>query len=321
MANNTGSNQKSELRKHYFLEQYVVIAPKRGTRPHVLASDKTASVKTKKAPPIEKDPSVFEVTDDQGRWLVKVVDNLYPALSLNNPNAFGKQEVVLETSKRNTPFCNLEVEQIERVFTAYKHRLDALDSIKGINYVTIFKNQGLEAGASLNHTHSQIIATGIVPPQVLTEARAFTREQKRLGHSPLESVLRWEIEKQSRVIHHTTHVVTIAPYASRFPYEAWVVPKRQIRSVRDLTHQELTETITHLKNATTALSTVNMSYNFYLVEAISGWRHHWLIKITPRPKPDIWIQGGFEVSSNVIINHVAPEQAAQWYRKTIKKVC
>lgn len=319
-AKSTNPNKRAEIRKHYYLDEYVVIAPKRGVRPHVLANDKPVSIKTKKAPPIEKDPSVFEVPDPQekDKWSVKVVDNLYPAFSIHNTDAFGKQEVVLETNQRNTPFCDLDVEQICRVFEAYRARLNYLRHIRGIKYVSIFKNHGREAGASLAHTHSQIIATGVVPPDVKRHAEAFAREQKRLGCSPHETIIRWEQDEGTRLVCDDEHTVTIAPFASRHPYEAWIIPRRQAGSLTDLSQAELASVAKQLKDVTKALSTQDFSYNFTLNERYDKQKgHHFYITVAPRP--NIW--AGFELNTGIIMHPMPPEEAAHWYREVIKEEC
>lgn len=320
IASSTNPNRQAEIRRHYFLDEYVVIAPKRGVRPYVLEDGKPVSVKTKSAPPIEKDPSVFEVPDPKNpsRWSVKVVDNLYPAFSIHNTDAFGKQEVVLETNHRNTPFCDLSVAQIIRVFEAYRARLATLRQIRGIKYVSIFKNHGREAGASLDHTHSQIIATGVVPPALKRQARALATHQRQLGCSPYETIIRWEESQGVRYIGGDAQIATIAPFASRYPYEAWLIPRRQVRSIADLTSAELTSLAVQLKNTTQALGAMKMSYNFTLNEYYRGQsRHHFSITVAPRP--NIW--AGFELNTGIIMHPMPPEEAARRYRDTIKAVC
>lgn len=158
---------------------------------------------------------------------------------------------------------------------------------------------------------------GTVPPDVESSQKAFTKEQKRLGCSPLTTILQWEEEQAQRVISADDHTVSLAPYASQFPYEVWVVPRRQVHSINDLDDQELRSVATHLKQVTTALGTVDMSYNFFLAEGLAKYKNHFMICLAPRP--NIW--AGFELNTGVIMHPMPPETATKWYRKTIKDVC
>lgn len=306
----------AQIRKHYYLDEYVVIAPKRGDRPFTLSDKHKDGVSVKKGNlPIEDDPSVFEITDDAGRWVVKVVKNLYPALTTRNPKAYGQQEIVLETNRQGSLFCDLSVEQISYVLKTYQQRVRAIKKDRRLKHISIFKNHGFEAGGSLAHTHSQIIAVDFIPPQIEREQAVFAQSYKRFGASPLGAALEWERQEEVRVINTSAFVTAVAPYASRFPFEAWLIPHRHVASILDLTPKELTSCAAMLKQMTSALDSRKISYNFYLHEGTDDHNHHFAIKITPRP--NIW--AGFELDTGVIINPVLPEAAAGWYRKFIRE--
>lgn len=300
----------SELRKHYYRDQYVVIAPGRGQRPDSFAA-KLPSHKqeTAKSPAIERDPAILTIPGDNGRWAVKVIANKFPALSLDNKKAFGKQEIVVETPEHNLEFSDLSVAQIMRVFVAYSSRLKSLSKLAGIRYVSVFKNDGQAAGASIAHAHSQITALPIVPPDLESEAIAADEYFDEHQSCPVCDLLAWELEQKVRVIYQDKSVVAIAPYASRYAYEVWIIPRRHAGNFTDLKHDELHSTATILKNVTAKLDEVNMSYNFFLQNALAKRDHHFILKLEPRPS--VW--AGLELSTGLIINQTAPELAALWY--------
>lgn len=307
-------SSRSQVRKHYYLDEYVVIAPKRENRPFTVRKSpgqNTVSVKQKNLP-IENEKSLFEVKDSNGDWLVKVVRNKYPALSTTSKKAYGHQEIVLETSREGTPFYELPITQIEHVLTAYQNRAVALRNDPKINYVSIFKNHGIEAGASMAHTHSQIIASQLLPPGIEAEEKIFTKLKQQYGASPLGAALEWEREQQIRIIRANLYVTAFAPYASQRPLEVWLVPNRYFSSIADATKNELRDFAVLLKGITSALGSKDLSFNFFLHEKVDHQANHFMIQITPRP--NIW--AGFELSTkgSFVINPVSPERAASWYR-------
>lgn len=306
-------NAKSQIRKHYYLEQYVVIAPKRTHSLHHEEFSKTGSLRN---PPLEDEPSVYEIPGEDGHWAVKVISNLYPAFSTANDHAYGAQEVVLiSRDPTDIPIGRLPLDQIERVFKAYQHRIAALRGLKDINYVSVFHNQGLEAGASVKQTHSQIIATQLIPPALKRHAEVFSQLRRRYGVSPMSRAIAWEREQQVRVIYSDRYMSAICPYASQYPFEVWIVPKAQVRSIREMSRSQFHALAVALKVVVLGLETEQISYNFHLIEDVKGMDNHFMIQLVPRP--NIW--AGFELNTGVAINPVAPEEAAFWYRSFIEE--
>ncbi|MEX0668657.1 MAG: galactose-1-phosphate uridylyltransferase [Candidatus Saccharimonadales bacterium] len=316
-VSNIEESKSSQLRKHYYLDDYVVISPRRSKRPQELSSE-ILSQKNSKQHPIEKNRSIYEVKERKNKlqvrrkWEVKVVENEYPAFTPKNPDAAGIQEIVLETPKMNTPFSALSVTEIVRVLEVYQRRVKLLR--KKYSYISVFKNQGFRSGASLNHTHSQIIASKIIPPQVLRERKALSQYQIEHRTSALCDVIRWELKQEKRVVAHTRHTTTICPFASKFPLETWIIPNRQVHSIIDLTDEEIKSLADHLKGVVSALSDGQIDFNYHLQEGVNGDYNHFFIKVSPR----INIAGGYELNTGIYINQVSPEYASRWYRKYIK---
>lgn len=309
----TNEQPGSQVRKHYYRDQYVVIAPRRMRRPARSDRRTVSSRKHSLHHSIEDTPSLLEIPDEKsGDWHVKVVPNAYPALEPSGEHPHGSQEVVLETPRLDVPFHKLSVTDIERVLYAYQHRIATLRG--QFRYVSVFKNHGSMAGATLDHTHSQIIATDTVPPEVATDRDALTQYQYIHKTSVLCDVIRHEMTENRRVVIPSRHTTTICPYASQFPLEAWIIPHRQCHSITDLSPDEMYSVADHLKGVTVALGSSDIDFNYHLMENAPDAFNHFYIKVTPRLAP----YGGFELNTGMHINPVSPEYASFWYQKHIK---
>jgi UDPglucose--hexose-1-phosphate uridylyltransferase len=266
----------SEIRKHYFLDQFVVIAQyPRGNQ-----------------------------------WDVKVIQNAFPAVSLDNDKAFGIQEVVINTPTHNVEFSELEIKHILELFDAYRHRLNQLKITPGIRYVLIFKNDGPMAGASVAHAHCQILALPLVPPKIEQEADALNHYWDYHQSCAYCDIILWEIQHKSRVIASDKHFAAISPYAANYAFEAWLIPQRHITKFSDLNGSELQSLATMLKIIATRLDMYTMSFNYFLQESLINQNHHFVLKVEPRTTK--W--AGAELGTGVIINPVSPEYAALWYQ-------
>jgi UDPglucose--hexose-1-phosphate uridylyltransferase len=306
----------SEIRKDYFLDQYAIIAPKRNLRPDSFAG-KTLGHKLESpgTPNIEKDPAIWQIADQDGKWQVKVIANAFPALTPDNPKAYGKQEIIIETPDHNIEFSELPIDQLLRVFRAYQARLKVLSKLRGIRYVSIFKNDGPAAGASIAHAHSQVMALPLVPPELELEAAMAEAYFNRTGNCSHCDIIAWELDHKVRIIFEDKAICAIAPYASRYPFEVWLLPKNHLRSFDQLNSSELNSLATIMKNLTTKLDLIKISYNFFLQNALAKQDHHFVLKLQPRP--NIW--AGLELGTGVVINPVGPEYASLWYQGKIKE--
>jgi len=307
--------EKSEIRKDYFLDKYVIIAPKRTKRPQ----------RIEKAPEVEaacpfcpdrlsvNHEFVYRDNNADGEWEIVSVKNDFPAVSEDNPRAYGSQEVIIETRKHGLDINEFSVEHIIRVLNAYIDRYNALRNLDGIKHVILFKNEGGKSGASLNHTHSQVIALPILPPKIEAEAAAFNKYRLENCSCPYCDVIKKESGK-SRVIWEDENLFVLAPYASDSPYGAWFIPKRHIRLIGELNHTEKESIAKALKITLGKLDEMGISYNYFVENAVNSEDYHLNIKLAPRP--NIW--AGLELGTGVIINPIPPEMAAKVYRGEIK---
>lgn len=309
----------AELREDYVLDRWVIIAEKRGKRPHEFLKPQ-APGKTKFCffCPGNEDSTPEEIgrIEKGGKWIIRWFPNKFAAVDATHTpeirdtgisdhgHAFGSHEVIVETNDHEKQLHDLSVSHISQVLRVYEMRIRELSRMKGIKYVTVFKNHGLKAGTSLVHSHSQVISINQLPSLIRTKAK----RSMRLGRCRYCEVLKRE-QHSKRLIDNSGEFVTIAPYASRYNYEAWIFPKRHVTSLSDLTGQEYTDCARHIRKVISKLAKIGASYNMFVHYAPRGTKMHMHIEITPRVSDF----AGFEISTGIIINSVSPETAARFY--------
>lgn len=239
-----------------------------------------------------------------------VVENKYPALTEDNTRAFGKQEVIIETPLHNKEIHELSIGHIVKILDTYIDRYQTLRKIAGIKYVIVFKNEGGKAGASVAHSHSQIIALPLVPPEIEREYEAYARYEIEKGNCPYCDIIEKERHK-SRVIFEDDNFFVFCPFASQSPYGAWFVPKRHFRHMTEMNGGEKESLAKALKRILAKLDEIDTAYNYFFHNAVYEEDYHMHLKLSPRP--NVW--AGLELGTGVIINSVAPEDAAKFYRK------
>lgn len=308
-----------ELRKDYILDRWVIISPKRGQRPHELQKAVTAVQPGQCffCPGSENlTPSEIGRVPRNGGWAVRWFENKFAAVkpegdfSVRTDNRFytfasnyGYHEVVVETPRHDKQLAELPVEDIEQVLHVYARRIVELESKPNIAYVNVFKNHGYLGGTSIVHSHSQIIATAIVPPDIRKKVGAI----HDFISCPYCQVV--ESEKNSgRRCFENDDFVAFTPYASRFNYEIWVFPKIHVSRFEALDFSKLAEIMARVLRKVHEL---NYDYDMFVHYGPRGEdMFHVHIEVCPRQA--IW--AGFELESGIIINSVAPEDAAKFYR-------
>lgn len=312
---------KSEIRKDYIQDKYVIIAPKRGKRPHEL--ERPERVFPKKAQScmfcaraLEKNNiTLLSIPSDTvlRKWDIAVIPNKYPAVTFDNPKAYGKQEIVVETASHTPEFHELSEKHIQKIFNVYAQRTQEISKNQKIEYILIFKNTGGRAGASIEHSHSQIFATSFLPPHLLDKSQKVQEYKLRYGRCVYCDVIKKE-KRSARRIYHDSHITAFAPYASEYNYEAWIMPIRHLDNVTDLNEEEISSFAKILKIILKKINNLNLPYNFYFHQVIHDEDQHLYLKVVPRGS--VW--AGVEIGSGVIINPISPEEAAQYYRNKLK---
>lgn len=303
--------KESEIRKDYFLDRYVIIAPKRSKRPHQIIKKEEELKKPCPFCPGQIDgKNVLEISDGKGGWKVKVIENIFPALTPGNLKAYGKQEVIIETPEHNKELHELPLNHIVEVLNVYIERYVTLSSLKGICHTLVFKNEGGKAGASIPHTHSQVIALPMIPPKLAEEANAMDDYIRNHNSCPYCDVIKSE-KKSPRVIWEDDHLFVLSPYASESPYGTWFIPKRHIHSI-DFLHENEKLSFAHaLKMTLKRLDDIDVPYNYFFQNSLDLESHHMILKLAPRP--NVW--AGLELGTGIVINPVPPEDAAKFYRE------
>jgi UDPglucose--hexose-1-phosphate uridylyltransferase len=341
----------NELRKDYLLDRWVVIATERSRRPTDFAKQKTEPVKATDCPLCPGNeymtpPAVLAYFDQNQElkkgeeqrdfrykdWKIRVIPNLYPAFNPpdkpmdrgqivernNFGHAIGHHEVLIESPNHYEQPSDASVQQLINVIEACKDRLNALSQKTYVKYVQIFRNHGLEAGASLSHPHSQIIATPFVPTIVKKEVEASREYFDENGTCFFCDLIKKEM-KNDRLIKRTSDFTVFSPYASVHPLEFWIIPNRHMINMLSLSKSETEELAKILRSALKALKELvnDPPYNFGIHLSINQMEkeyYHWHIEVYPHLS--IW--AGFEKSTGMYINTVTPENAAYELRKLFK---
>ncbi|HVA94670.1 MAG TPA: galactose-1-phosphate uridylyltransferase [Candidatus Dormibacteraeota bacterium] len=261
-------------------------------------------------------------------WQVRVVPNKFPALGIEGDldregiglfdrmNGIGAHEVIVETPDHGATLATMTAQQIEAVLWAFRERMLDLKNDKRFRYILIFKNHGEAAGASLEHPHSQLIALPIVPKRVREEvdsARHYYIEKERCIFC---DIIRQEIASGVRVIGQTELFVTLAPYAPRFPFEMWILPKRHASSFENDQAAVFAGLAAVLKDNLARLDAVldRPAYNMMIHTSPIGEEinehYHWHIEIIPK----LTKVAGFEWGTGFYICPTPPEESARFMR-------
>ncbi|MFA6322187.1 MAG: galactose-1-phosphate uridylyltransferase [Candidatus Buchananbacteria bacterium] len=311
--------QKSEIRKDYIQEKYVIIAPHRGNRPHDVEKPQRQQPNKPtecvfcpgKVDKVSKVLATINETKEKNEpWAIKVIANKFPSVSVNNPKAYGQQEVIIETPNHFLEIEDLSVKRISKILEIYAKRTEVISRDKKINYVIIFKNDGGVAGASIQHSHSQIFATEFLPPHLEDRSRRVQAYRLKHGTCIYCDVIKKE-RKGPRLVWEDKHVIAFCPWAPMHNYEIWIMPKRHVDNVTNLNETERNCFAKAMKKILKKISKLNLPYNYYFHQIVKDENEHLYIKITPRGS--VW--AGVEIGSGLIINPIAPEDAAAFYRK------
>lgn len=312
--------KRSAIRRDYLLAQEVIISPGRAARPKnqkVTKSkiDQRVAASCFFCPEKLDYNNVIELlpANSAKKWQVAAINNIYPAVEMDNHQALGKQEVIIDTPRHEQSLAEVTIDQLAMVLKMYARRTIALSKQPPLDYILCFKNYGHDAGASLEHSHSQVFATKMLPLAIRAELSAAKRYRRRTGHCPHCDMILKEVAATERLVWQDHNVAVIAPHASRFPYEAWILPRRHQDNIGQASQVELRSLATGLSLILRRLQALGMAYNICLHQVISATDQHFIIKVQPRG--NIW--AGVEIGSGLIVNSMPPEEAAIFYRSNL----
>jgi UDPglucose--hexose-1-phosphate uridylyltransferase len=331
-----------ELRQDPATKQWVIVATERAKRPEDFVKSTPSVPVPAYQPQCPFCPGNESLTPPEtlayreggqvngAGWRVRVTANKFPALipegslSRQSTDGFfrkmdgvGRHEVIIESPSHNLSIPAMEDGQVEEILLAYRERYVALREDPRFKLIIIFKNHGPRAGTSLEHPHSQLVAMPIVP---LTIRYRF---EKAAGHFDDEGtcvycdILKEGLRARSRLILETERFAAFHPFASRAPFETWILPKRHQASFGSISIEEVKEFARVLKRTLLQLHQAlgNPDYNYIIHSApIKDEQEeyfHWHLQIVPR----LVTPAGFELGTGMFINTALPEETAAFIRR------
>lgn len=324
-----------ELRRDPIVGRWVVIAPERADRPNGLLRQVAVPQDAASCPfcPGNESMTPPEILrrGGEGRgWSLRVVPNLFPALRVetrltrqgqglyDSMAGVGAHEVIIETREHLLTLSQLPPLQLEQVLRVWQERMIDLSRDLRLQAIFVFKNNGEQAGATLTHAHSQLVALPIVPPELKDELDGARAHHGRKERCVFCDVIAQETAEQARLVLESEGAVAFCPFASRSPFETWILPREHGSSFESASAPELRALAsvlgTVLRKMDRALE--KPAFNLYLHtmplrEARNDW-YHWHLEL----KPVLTLQAGFEWASGCFINPTPPEEAAAFLRQT-----
>jgi UDPglucose--hexose-1-phosphate uridylyltransferase len=327
-----------ELRKDPIIGRWVIISTERGKRPTDFSS--VPKRRDNKLCPFcpgnesATPPEILAFRPDSSEpnkpgWTLRVISNKFPALRIEGDlnregkgifdkmNGVGAHEVIIETPDHSKDLIDLDKKQVEDIIWAYRERSIDLKNDPRFRYILIFKNQGEAAGASLEHSHSQLIATPIVPKRVTEELEGAGEYYEYKERCIFCDIIKQEISENERVVLQNDSFISIEPFAPRFPFETWILPKKHAPAFEEIKKEEVPALATILKETLQRLAKAlnNPPYNYILhtspVDHEYSEEYHWHIEIMPK----LTRVAGFEWGTGFYINPTAPEDAASYLKE------
>ncbi len=332
-----------ELRKDPIIDRWVIISSERGQRPVFLAEaaepPKPGAIcplcpgNESMTPPevFALRPASVSSPPNSPNWILRVVPNKFPALRIEGDlnkhgvglydkmNGVGAHEVIVETPLHSQTLADMDVPSVQNLFLAYRERTLDLLRDKRFKFIMIFKNQGSMAGASLAHSHSQLIALPIIPKRLSEEISGSLNYYRYRDRCVFCDIIAQESEEKERIIYENDHFIAISPFASRFPFETWILPKVHEESfLFSKTHDSyfaIADALSViLKKHQKVLNSPPYNYMIHTtpVEMTDSPYYHWHIEIIPR----LTKMAGFEWGTGFYINPTPPEEATIYLQET-----
>ena len=262
-------------------------------------------------------------------WTVRVIPNKFPALQVEGDlgregiglydrmNGIGAHEVIIETNDHKLALSDLPPKRIEDVLWAYRDRMVDLKGDLRFRYIMVFKNHGPAAGATLEHSHSQLVAMPVVPTSVIDEVegcRTHFRQRERCIYC---DIIRQELSERERIVADNPEFLSVTPFAPRFPFEMWILPKRHAAYFEESQRSQFEWLARILSDSLRRMDRVlgRPAFNFMLhtspLHEKTGEFYHWHLEIMPK----LTQVAGFEWGTGLYVNPVLPEEAAKFLRE------
>jgi UDPglucose--hexose-1-phosphate uridylyltransferase len=265
---------------------------------------------------------------NESGWTTRVIPAKFPALRVEGApsrkaeglydkmNGTGAHEMIIESPEHEHTLANAPAKRVEDLFWAFRDRVLDLRRDVRLRYILLFKNHGEAAGAALEHTHSQLIALPVVPKRVEEEmagARRYFEFRERCVYC---DIVAQEMDSATRVVQETDSFLAISPWAPRFPFETWILPKHHASHAETMTHSEIPELATILQSVLRKLDATlerppwHMMLHTGPIQEAQMPHYHWHLEIIPK----LAHVAGFEWGSGFYINPTPPEESARFLR-------
>jgi UDPglucose--hexose-1-phosphate uridylyltransferase len=327
-----------ELRKDPVTGRWVIISTDRQKRPNDFVFERARIIGREHCPfcpghEALTPPEILSYRQNGGPpngpgWDIRVVPNKFPALQVeggldrmgegmfDRMNGIGAHEVIIETPDHERTLASMSDPEIERVLSAYRDRIVDLKQDRRLRHILIFKNHLAPAGATLEHTHSQLIALPIVPDFVREEVDGARRHFAEKERCVFCDIIRQELADGRRVILENADIVAVAPYAPRFAFETWLLPKRHGARFEEAPRHEYESLARLLKSVLARMNRALESPPYNLIVHTAPFSDdvrdvfHWHIEVLPK----LTKVAGFEWGTGFYINPTSPEEAARVLR-------
>lgn len=335
-----------QLRKDPIIGRWAIISTSRGKKPNDFQS-----LKNMKDLPSHQDgcpfcngnesmtpPEISAMRSNEPNspgWDVRVIPNKFPALGVEGDldsegdgmydlmNGIGAHEVIIDSPLHNKRIADHTPESWKNVLQMYKDRFIDLKNDSRFRYILIFRNSGEAAGASLIHPHSQLIATPIIPKRVKEELKGAQEYYNLKDRCAFCDMIRQEIKDKKRLVYENDAFIAFCPFASRFPFEVWILPKKHSPDFEKITDDQMS-LLADMKIQVYSKLDKALNYPHYNYVVHTGpvrrpksgyWvsidqDFHWHIEIMPR----LVRTAGFEWGTGFYINPTPPEKAAEFLR-------
>lgn len=325
-----------QLRQNIITRDWVIIATERAKRPDHFTRTETPKPRTsphRKDCPFcpgnetETEKETFSIRNTSG-WQVRVIPNKFPALSAigerirtakgiyRSMTGVGIHEVIIEHPLHNITTALMSKSEVCAILNAYKARYSEIRKDDRLEAIIIFKNHGESAGTSIEHPHSQLAATPIVPTQFRTRNEEAMRYFDDNGECVFCRTLTDELRAGERIFFENRNFVAFVPYAALSPFHIWILPRRHASSFDEITDEELPDFAEIMQVVLAKLyhGLNNPDYNYSIRSIPLGEKSsdyfHWYLTIVPRVSK----AAGFEIGSGMYINTLLPEESAKFLK-------
>lgn len=294
-------------RRCFLTDEHVFFAEERAKRPHSFKKVKIANTPKEFCPfCLENEkmtpPEVYSTADKK----IRIVPNKYPFVTIDK-DCFGVHDVLIDTDEHDRRLCTFTDEQMHELMKVIKFRVGNLEEDERLEYIQVFKNQGIDAGASQSHSHWQIAGLSVVPEKINKIMNKLSDFKKETGKCYFCS-----LNHEERIVEEDENFIVYCPYDSKFSYEMYIIPRAHNCNFKNFSDEELFSLGKIIRNSVYRLAQIyeGISYNicFYNmpVNAKGEDSFHFFIQIIPR----IGQMAGFEFSTGCFISSVLPENAA-----------